>query len=545
MPQCDGMKRDSSPSSSSRRWIQLRHDLFEQVQKHVKALLGESSAGLVRYQEEYDRELRKPWKVSSREKLLTAIERARVVWLGDFHALQQSQKAQLRILKALPDTQNLLLGIECIEARHQAQLDRYIQGKLSEREFLKAVEWKRSWGFPWEYYKPLFRWAIRHRVRVFALNLKTEKKSLQALRQRDEFSGKRIAEILVKHPGHRMAVVFGDLHLASKHLPQVVQRHLKNSSFAFVFQNPENIYFQLLKKEIEHQVDVVELTRNKYCLVSVPPWVKWQNYLLYLESQYDRSVEDDLDLMDYVAKYIKLISEDLGVIVPTEHFSIASANDKGAWSQIQKALTEKELEIVRSWIEDGRSFFLPDAGIGYLGRASVNGAAQLAMAIVSAHLSGQKKIPSKFPQDFVKMIWLEAVQYFGSKLINPKRKTDTLNDVKATLAARNPLDQGKEAMQLALSQKMLELLHLSQGRKERELLRPRKKKAYLEAARILGGILGEKLYFAYRRKLLSKASLMSLLKKSLDAEGFANIYWEILEVVENFPEPFQSKTEKL
>jgi hypothetical protein len=424
-------------------------------------------------------------------------------------------------------------------------LDRYLQGKLSEREFLKAVEWKRSWGFPWEHYKPLFRWAMKSKVRIFALNLRTKERSIRSLRERDEFSGKKIAEILTKYPQHRMFVIYGDLHLAGKHLPMVVKRRLKSVSFTFVFQNPERVYFELLKKEIEHQVDVVELSGNRFGLVSVPPWVKWQNYLLYLEMQYDRGFDDDLDLTDYVAKYVKLIAEDLGVSVPTDHFSIASASDRGAWAQMQKVCGEKELEILRSWIEDGRSFYLPSAGIGYLGRSSVNGAAQLAMAIVSAYISGQKKIPSKFPQDFVKMIWLEAVQYFGSKLVNPKRKTDTLNDIKAALAARNPVDQGKEAMQLALSQKMLELLHLSQGRKERELSRARTKKAYLEAARILGGIMGEKLYFAYRRKLLSKNSLLSLLKKPLDAEGFANIYWEILEVVENFPEPFQSKTEKL
>ncbi len=542
MPQCDGMALDLS---SSRRWIQLRHDLYEQVQKHVMALLGESSAGLRRYQKEYEKEFSGPWKPTRREKLLNSLQKARVVWLGDFHALQQSQKAQLRILKALPSTKNVCLGVECIEARHQGALDRYLQGKLSEREFLKAVEWKRSWGFPWEHYKPLFRWAIKYKVRIFALNLRTEKNSAQSLKERDEFSGRKIAEILKKAPQMQMFVIYGDLHLARKHLPKVVERNLNTKNFAYVFQNPEKIYFQLLKKEIEHQVDVVDLSGNRFCLVSVPPWVKWQNYLLYLESQYDKSFDDDLDLTDYVANYVKLIGEDLGVSVSTDHFSVASAKDRGAWNQIQKALSEKELEIVRSWIEDGRSFFLPESGIGYLGRPSVNSAAQLAMSIVSASISGQKKIPSQFPRDFVRTIWMEAVQYFGTKLINPKRKTDTLGDVKATLAARNPTDQGKEAMQLALNQKMLELLHLSQGRRERELLRPRKKKAYLEAARILGGITGEKLYFAYRRKLLSKTSLLSLLKKPLDAESFQNIYWEILEVVENFPEPFQSKTEKM
>ena len=92
---------------------------------------------------------------------------------------------------------------------------------------------------------------------------------------------------------------------------------------------------------------------------------------------------------------------------------------------------------------------------------------------------------------------------------------------------------------------MLELLHLSGARKGRELLRPRKKKAYQEAARILGGMLGEKLYHAYRRKLLSKASLLGLLRKPIEAEGFSNIYWEIIELIENFPEPFRSKLEKM
>jgi uncharacterized iron-regulated protein len=542
MPQCVGMNVDTT---ASRRWIQLRYDLYAQVQNHVHSLLGESSTALLRYQREYETEVSKAWKTATRDQLLQAVQKAQIVWLGDFHALQQSQKAQLRILKALPKTQNLLLGLECIEARHQTYLDKYLQGKLTDREFLKAVEWKRSWGFPWEHYKPLFRWAIKNKVRVYGLNLLTEKRTIQALRSRDEFSGKRIVEILRQHPKSQMVVIFGDLHLAQKHLPAVVTKHMKNASFAFVFQNPEKIYFQLLKKEIEHQVDIVQFSKTRFGLLSVPPWVKWQNYLLYLEAQYDKSFDDDLDLTDYVAKYVKLISEDLGVQVSTSGFSVASAKDRGAWNQIQKSLTEKELEVVKCWIEDGRSFYLGDSGIGYLGRPSVNSAAQLAMAIVSASISGQKKIPSKFPADFVRMIWLEAVQYFGSKLINPKRKTDTLADVKATLAARNPLDQGKEAMQLALSQKMLELLHLSQGRKERELLRPRKKKAYLEAARILGGMMGEKLYYAYRRKLLSRNSLLSLLKKPLDTEGFANIYWEILEVVENFPEPFQSKTEKM
>jgi hypothetical protein len=543
MPQCERMQIPST--SSSRSWVRLRQDLFEQVQSHVKALLGNSSKGFAKYQHEYDKEMRRSWKASTREALLNAVTQAQIIWMGDFHALQQSQKAQLRVLKGLKNTQNVLIGVECVEARHQKPLDRYLQGKLSERDFLKTIEWKKSWGFPWEYYKPIFRWAQKNKVRMFGLNLRTEEHSLKALKERDQFSGQKIIEISKKFPTHQLFVIYGDLHLAENHLPKVVQKSLPTSRFLYIFQNSERIYFQLLKKEIEDHVDVVKLAHNRFCLLSVPPWVKWQNYLLYLEQHYDQSFDQELDLTDYVARYVKVIGEDLGIPVRTDHFTIVTASDRMIWEKFQSGMSAKELEMIQHWIECGRSFFLPVSGVGYLGRASVNSAAQLAMAIVFAGWCQQKKIPLPGPQDFLRLIWLEAVQYFGSKLINPKRKTDTLNDIRAILQARNPVDQGKEALQLALSQKMQELLYFSGNPRQKEAVRPRKKKAYPEAARILGGILGEKLYYGYRKKMLSRESLRALLQKPVDSEEFANIYWEIIEVIESFPEPFQSKTEKM
>lgn len=539
MPQCERVMHS---------WIRLRQDLYDQVQNHVKALLGPASEGLARYQREYDNEFRKAWKPAPREQLLKDVEEAPFVLMGDFHALQQSQKAHLRIIKALSLKKERILCLECVEARHQRHLDRFIAGKMSEREFLKAVEWKRNWGFPWEHYKPLFRLAMKQKIRVFGINSKSQDHSALALKARDQFSAQKIAEIHRRYPGHQLLIIYGDLHLAAHHLPQKLKKILGKkveSQMLFVFQNSERIYFQMLKKEIEHQVDVVKLSKRHYCLQNVPPWVKWQNYLLYLEQQYDQSFDDEIDFTDYIAKYVQVISNDLGIPNKVDHFSVFSAADRGVWAQIQKGLKPSEILFLKSWIEDGRSFYLAPSSIGYLARGSVNSAAQLAMAIVASSLSQQKKIPHQLPQDFSKLIWMEAVQYFGSKLINPKRKSDTLTDIKAALTARSPMDKGREALQLALSQKMLELLHLSGSKRDKELARSRSLKAYQEAARILGGMLGEKLYFAVRKKMLSKTSLISLLKKPLDAENFQNIYWEILEVVENFPEPFQSKTEKM
>ncbi|PIS11387.1 MAG: hypothetical protein COT73_04295, partial [Bdellovibrio sp. CG10_big_fil_rev_8_21_14_0_10_47_8] len=444
--------RQRSPS-----WIQIRKDLYEQVQNHVQALLGPSSAGLSKYQYQYDREFKKPWKAVSRDHLIGALAKKRFVFIGDFHALQQSQKAELRVLSALPSAEKILLCIEFVEARHQKHLDRYLQGKMTERDFLKSVEWKKNWGFPWDNYRPLLKWAQKKKVRVFGINLKVRLRNSKTLHDRDCFAAQKIAEIHQRFPSHQKVIIYGDLHLASAHLPQQLKKKMASKGFEneaiFLYQNSERIYFQMLERELEHQVDIVRLAANKYCLQSVPPWVKWQNYLLYLEELYGRSYDDgfddELDLTDYVAKYIQVISEDLGIPSRVDHFSISSPNDRDFWQQVEAQLEGAELKAVRSWIEDSRSFYIPALSIGYLARNSVNSAAQLATAIVFSGLAAQRAVPSRFPQDFLRLIWLESVQYFGSKLINPKRKSDTLADLKLQLSTRGLVSDGKEALQLA------------------------------------------------------------------------------------------------
>ncbi len=529
-------------------WIKLRQELYDQVQANVKALLGPMSAGLRRYQRQYEDEFKGSWKPVDREHLIAEIEKSTMVLVGDFHALQQSQKAQLRILKALSAKKKRVLCVEFVEARDQKHLDRYQEGKLSDKEFLKAVQWKKKWGFPWDHYKPIFKWAIKNKVKIYGINSLTEVRTAKTLNQRDQFSAQVIADVFKEATDAQFIVIYGDLHLAEMHLPLQLKKLLGNKVMdqaIVVLQNSERIYFQMLKKEIEHQVDVIALSKKRYCLQNVPPWVKWQNYLLYLEQQYDQEIDDELDFTDYVAKFAKIMASELETSQQVDDFSIYSSVDDHNWGQIVDGLSEQEVLFVKSWIAGGRSFFVPQNKIGYLARGTVNSAAQLAMGIVSASLSGQKDLPASQPNDFTKLIWLEAIQYFGSKMINPKRKTDTLVDVRAALAARSPIDKGREALQLAIGQKMQELLVLSGQRKPKDYLRKSNLKSYQEAGRILGGMLGEKLYFAYRKKILSKRTLLSLLRKSISDESFKHTYWEILEVIESFPEPFQSKSDKM
>ncbi|MCE3010166.1 MAG: ChaN family lipoprotein [Proteobacteria bacterium] len=533
-------------SPVERQSIRIRKSLYQQVMNHVTQLLGGESKGVSKYRRQFENEFRKRWKVAELKEIMAEIEEAQVVYLADFHALQQSQKAHMRILRLLRPHRQRYLLLECFEARHQKSLDLYMAGKISERDLLKAVEWKKNWGFPWEHYRPLLRWAYKSKVRVFGINLASGERTAKSLHRRDQFAATKVSEILSRFPEAQAVVIFGDWHLAPAHLPREVRKRFPTGKDVIVYQNSERLYFSLLEKNLDHSVDIVKLQKGVYCLQNVPPWVKWQNFLIYLESNSDLLLdEEDLDWTDDVAKYVSLLASDLGLRVPVDSFSVYSSGDDRLFEILGELPEAQEQKWFRGLVEEEVSFYLPELKVAYLGRPTVNQAAALAMSICFCELSRIKSYPWRMPSDFHKLIWWEAIQYFGSKLLNPKRKTDSLSDLRAGLQAKSPADRGREALQLALAQKMKDLLYLSGMGEPRSLPRPRKAFSYREAARLLGGLMGEKMYFAYRKRWLTLKTLTSLLRKTTDSENFEPTYLEILEILENWPEPFKSKRDKL
>lgn len=538
------------------KWMRIRKDLYLQMEKQVKQRLGEDTPELMRYHKTYQAEFSKKWSVTTKESLWEQMSHSQVVLVGDFHALHQSQKAQLRILRHLPKDRPVVMAVEFFEAADQEKIDRYMSGKMSEREFLKSIQWQSKWGFPWEHYRPILRWAQKNKIRLYGLNKTYKKRNAATLKSRDVFAGKKIADLVQAHPEHLVFVIYGDLHLATSHIPSEILKHL-GSSFAKkilrIFQNSEKVYFQLLKQGLEASTDLVRMSHNIFCLMSVPPWVKWQNYLMYVEQAYDLGLdyddddddEDMLDYTDHVGRYVKIIADELGVAISLDELSVYTAQDSAFWSQARDKYDLKKLRSIEAMISDERSFYLPEIEVAYLARGTVNHAASLAMSYIHAKVSGAKTLFTEMPQDFLKLIWEEALAYFGSKIINHKRKTDTLVDIKSSLAARGPSDMGKEALQLALAQKMHELLVITGARNHRLQAKPRKKWSYVVAAGLLGGMMGERLYHGYSKKLVKAPMILSLLKKSLESEQFNMAYYEIIELIEALPAPFQSKKEKL
>lgn len=534
------------------QWIRIRKELYRQMEAQVRHRLGEDTPELMRYHKVYQSEFNKKWQASTKEALFEQMNSSRVVLMGDFHAMKQSQKAQLRVLRDLPTQRPKVLAVEFFEAADQSKINQFMSGKLSEKEFLKAIRWQSRWGFPWENYRPLIRWAQKAKVPVYGINKSAKKRNATTLRSRDVFAGKIIANLVQQHSDALIFVVYGDLHLAKSHIPDEVTKILGKSfdkEILRIFQNAEKVYFQLLAQELEANTDVVRLARNSFCLMSVPPWVKWQNYLMYLEETYDLGLDDEdddeIDYTDHVSRYVKIIADELRLPVSMDELSVYIAKDTHLWEKLEEDYDQRELKKIETLISEQVSFYLPEAGVAYLARATVNHAAALAMQFVHAKIGGMERSCLDMPQDFLARIWIEAVAYLGSKMINPKRKTDTIVDLKASLTSRNPESHAKEAMVLALSQKMHEMMVITGLHKHRRMKQARQKWSYMIAARLLGGMMGERLYYGYRKNLLSLKTLQIFLKKPVANTNFQVAYYEMIEVIESLPAPFNSKKEKL
>lgn len=516
--------------------------MFSQLQAEVRARLGAESPEIRRYRHEYEEELRtSPWRVSSRGDLIRAALEHDVLLLADFHALRQSQKTHLLLLQEIFDvsTSPLLLCVECLRASDQIALDALMRGRLSEASFRKKVKWKERWGFPWETYGALFRWARTSRVTVLGVN-----SAFSSLQKRDSSMARHLKRIRRQYPEHKLIVIVGDLHLAEAHLPRSLANVFREPVLR-IFQNIEDPFFSLMRRGLEQNVDVIRYDCHRYAVQNVAPWVKWQNYLLWLDHGPEGAGgdgEEALDATDAVAGMVRWIGAELGVKVKESALQVYTAGDGDVWSRVERTADRRERAWIETMIEDGRSFYLTKAGWGYLSRPSVNHAASLAMQYIHDHLCGGARIDFRLPDDFERMIWIESAAYFGSKIINPKRKSETLLDIRASLSSRQADDRGQEALRLALTQKVREA---ASGSPRKIPWKPRWKSSWIAAAHLLGGLAGERLYTGYRSGRLSPREVRGLLSLPMDQEGFPRIYQDIVGKIESLPSPFRSKKEKL
>ena len=85
---------------------------------------------------------------------------------NDHHIWQLQTIAQIHAIN--PD---MILGFEAFPREVQATLDKWVEGDLSEKDFLEQSKWNYFWKFDPDLYMPLFNFARMNRVPMVALNV--------------------------------------------------------------------------------------------------------------------------------------------------------------------------------------------------------------------------------------------------------------------------------------------------------------------------------------------------------------------------------------
>jgi uncharacterized iron-regulated protein len=104
-----------------------------------------------------------------------SLYQADVVYLGETHDSAADHAAQLEIIQQLhAENPDLAIGMEMFQRPFQPVIDRYLAGDISEAELVAQTEYQERWGFPWELYAPIVRFAKEHQISVLALNTPQE-----------------------------------------------------------------------------------------------------------------------------------------------------------------------------------------------------------------------------------------------------------------------------------------------------------------------------------------------------------------------------------
>ena len=128
----------------------------------------------------------------------------------------------------------------------------------------------------------------------------------------------------------------------------------------------------------------------------------------------------------------------------------------------------------------------------------------------------------------------EACGFFGSKVINPKRKTDHQGKLRQ-IAAGARKRRGRKSPYERAAEIALDHLAIEHGRRvtDRSFVRKLANPAVFNAAaHILGYILGDRLYYGLTSGAVTKKTIKRLFLAPLDSPGEAlNVYLDLSQLV--------------
>jgi uncharacterized iron-regulated protein len=106
---------------------------------------------------------------TSLEEIIADLQLTQAVFVGEAHDNPGHHRAQLQLIRELHRTgTNISIGLEMFREEGQADLDRWVQGEISEQDFKEVFE--EHWS-NWPLYRDIFIYAREEQIPLLGLNI--------------------------------------------------------------------------------------------------------------------------------------------------------------------------------------------------------------------------------------------------------------------------------------------------------------------------------------------------------------------------------------
>jgi hypothetical protein len=529
--------------------LRIQRENYEKNLRQVKRSLG-SNSFVAKYGREYHRYLKAYQNISNKTDLLRRALASDVVYHGDYHTLRHSQRSILAMLQELAGKREIILCLEMFHGKDQKWVDLFMSGGIEEKAFLNKIHYARKWAYNWNPWRHILDFCREHKIPVLGINTHIEdpEKSLQA---RDIFSAQVIGQALIRHPGALVYVVDGDYHISPNHLPREVEARLAplgvSPQRTIVYQNAENLYWRLAAEHRE-EADVLQIAADSFCLMNTVPATKLQSYLDWLEyaeegffpvrgNWAELSGENYFSQLQSIIQNLDSLFQFRFPMESLERLTVYSSRNLDFTEVIQGTPELRgQVRRINDKIRRGEGFLLEyrdeagaDSYLIYLPNSSINQAAEEATHFMNVVLRGPLERMPVGHDYFYANVLTEALGFFGSKMINEKRKAPTESSLRLFLGkVKQGLDSPNQEETVKISRLILQHMHLEK-RSSREM-DFRKKFAAVFADRTvmpqifstqLGYMLGNRLYYAVKKGLIPLKDVRALFYENFSHPGLA------------------------
>jgi len=163
--------------------------------------------------------LRKDDKTITVKQAAKELKNKDIVYFGETHDSKYVHEQQLDLFKELyKQNQDFNVGLEMIQKDYQPVLDEYLRTKMTEDQLKTKLNWEKTWGHDFEFFRPIFKFAKEKNLDIIALNAprsivkKVVRQGLESLTEedykyvpkefyQDEEEYEQLKEIFKNHPG--------------------------------------------------------------------------------------------------------------------------------------------------------------------------------------------------------------------------------------------------------------------------------------------------------------------------------------------------------